>query len=140
MKLTPWQAYAELLAIGHMGRDFHALPSSAVDSILAAADRARYRKPRNANGSRARYFYAHLHRRARPLVGTLQANMALQSKVFVAAPLIGCNVQGRIVQQIGGYSPSLPGERLDFADGDPCLWLSFADISAAIEATKEQGK
>lgn len=138
MKLTPQAAYAELLAIGHMGRDFHALPSSAVDSIIAAADRARYRKPRNANGSRARYFHAHLQRRSRPFVILLQVNMTKQGAAgFKAAPLIGCNVQGRIVQSIGGYSPSLPGERLDFADGGPCQWLTLDDIAAAIEG---QGK
>lgn len=42
--------------------DFHTLPSHTVESILAAADFVKYRKPRNANGSRARYFHAYLRR------------------------------------------------------------------------------
>ncbi len=46
--------------------DFHALRSSEVDGVIAAADSRGYRKPRNANGSRARYFHAYL-RRARGL-------------------------------------------------------------------------
>jgi hypothetical protein len=44
--------------------DFHTLPASKVDALLAEADRVKYRKPRNANGSRGRYFYAMLCRRA----------------------------------------------------------------------------
>jgi hypothetical protein len=139
MGITSSQAYAELVAIGHMGRDFHALPSSAVESIIESANRFKYRKPRNANGSRGRYWYALLHRRARPLVGTLQANMALQAKVFAAAPLIGRIVQGRVVIRIGGYSPSMPGERLDFAEGNPSLWLTLDEIKATIAATETQG-
>jgi hypothetical protein len=43
--------------------DFHILPASKVDDLIEAADLVRYRKPRNANGSRARYFYAMLLRR-----------------------------------------------------------------------------
>lgn len=45
-----------------VGRDFHALPSSDVDSVIRAANEYRYRAPRNANGSRARYFHAYLQR------------------------------------------------------------------------------
>ena len=44
------------------GEDFHALRSSQVDELLRVADLLKYRKPRNANGSRARYFYALLSR------------------------------------------------------------------------------
>lgn len=43
-------------------RDFHT--SAQVDVILAEADRVHYRKPRNANGSRGRYFYQRLQRQA----------------------------------------------------------------------------
>lgn len=46
-------------------QDFHTLRSEQVDAILAEADRVRYQKPKNANGSRARYFYQLLQRRAR---------------------------------------------------------------------------
>jgi hypothetical protein len=45
-------------------RDFHALPSGQVERIIEAADSVRYRQPRNANGSRARYFHARLVRTA----------------------------------------------------------------------------
>lgn len=46
----------------NLTRDFHALPAGQVDHILEAADAYKYRKPRNANGSRARYFHAFLRR------------------------------------------------------------------------------
>jgi hypothetical protein len=42
--------------------DFHRLPSDAVESLLSEAKARGYRQPRNANGSRARYFHAHLVR------------------------------------------------------------------------------
>lgn len=42
--------------------DFHALNAEQVDSVIAAADEYRYRKPKNANGSRGRYFHALLVR------------------------------------------------------------------------------
>jgi len=45
-----------------LDRDYHALPSDIVDRVIAAADARKYRQPRNANGSRARYFYALLQR------------------------------------------------------------------------------
>ena len=48
-----------------IGADFHTLPSSKVDSLLAWADSQRYHKPRNANGSRVRYFHDMLQRRAK---------------------------------------------------------------------------
>lgn len=47
-----------------IGADFHTLSSSQVDALLAEADRVRYQKPRNANGSRARYFHDMMQRRA----------------------------------------------------------------------------
>lgn len=45
-----------------LNRDFHSLSSDTVQRIIDAADSERYRTPRNANGSRARYFYARLNR------------------------------------------------------------------------------
>lgn len=48
-----------------VGQDFHTLASWQVDSLLQEADRVKYRKPRTANGSRARYFHDLLQRRAR---------------------------------------------------------------------------
>lgn len=47
-----------------VGQDFHTLKSSQVDALLAEADRAKYQKPAQANGSRARYFHDLLQRRA----------------------------------------------------------------------------
>lgn len=47
-----------------LNRDFHSLNTDTVESIIAAADSVNYRKPRNANGSRARYFHARLVRLA----------------------------------------------------------------------------
>lgn len=56
-----------VLASAHiaLGQDFHTLSASQVDQILVEADRVKYRKPKNANGSRGRYFHALLQRRAR---------------------------------------------------------------------------
>ena len=46
-------------------QDFHELSAAQVDGLLKEADRERYRKPRHANGSRGRYYYARLQRHAR---------------------------------------------------------------------------
>ena len=43
--------------------DYDALTSTQVDALLIKADAWRYRKPKNANGSRGRYFHAMLIRR-----------------------------------------------------------------------------
>lgn len=51
-----------LTRTGTANRDFHTLSSSEVESLLAEADAVKYRKPRNANGSRGRYFHAYLCR------------------------------------------------------------------------------
>jgi len=42
--------------------DYHTLSSAQVESLLHAADHRKYRKPKNANGSRARSFHAYLLR------------------------------------------------------------------------------
>jgi len=44
------------------GQDFHTLTGQQVDALLAEAERLRYRKPKHAFGSRARYFHARLQR------------------------------------------------------------------------------
>jgi hypothetical protein len=65
MKLSPYEARQTLLACGcDLASDFHALPSSVVQCLIAQADLRKYRKPDNANGSRGRYFHAHLIRLA----------------------------------------------------------------------------
>lgn len=45
-----------------VNRDFHSLNSQHVQNIIDAANARKYRAPRNANGSTARYFYAYLMR------------------------------------------------------------------------------
>lgn len=42
--------------------DWHVMHSDMKESVLAAADAHKYRKPKNANGSRGRYFAAYLSR------------------------------------------------------------------------------
>lgn len=70
MKASHVQAYrTDALATLHavnaeVGQDFHTLRSSQVEALLAHADSVRYRVPKGANGSRARYFYQLLQRRA----------------------------------------------------------------------------
>lgn len=59
-------ARAILEAIGAaLGQDFHTLNSTQTDALLVYADVRRYQKPKNANGSRGRYFYALVQRRAK---------------------------------------------------------------------------
>lgn len=45
-----------------INEDFHRLTTDQVAGVIAAADFRRYRAPKNANGSRARYFHAYLRR------------------------------------------------------------------------------
>ena len=47
-----------------VGQDFHTLSAATVDALLIEANRVKYRKPQNANGSRARYFHERLQRQA----------------------------------------------------------------------------
>lgn len=47
-----------------MTADFHTLSSDQVDKLVEYAVSTGYRKPKNASGSRARYFYAYLQRKA----------------------------------------------------------------------------
>jgi hypothetical protein len=47
-----------------VGADFHQLDRAQVGALLVEADRVRYRRPRDANGSRGRYFHDLLQRRA----------------------------------------------------------------------------
>jgi hypothetical protein len=61
--LTPDSA-REILDHCQAHGNLHALPASTVESLLDFADEYRYRKPKDANGSRGRYFHALLQRRA----------------------------------------------------------------------------
>lgn len=47
-----------------LGADFHALSSTQIGLLETWADLRRYRKPKNANGSRLRYFHAYVQRKA----------------------------------------------------------------------------
>lgn len=53
-----------ILTICMVPRDanFHTLPAGTVEALLAHADEYGYRKPKNANGSRGRYWCAYLQR------------------------------------------------------------------------------
>ena len=63
--MTRYEARNILAACGvPLGANFHVLPAATVDLLLGHADARRYRKPRNANGSRGRYWHAYLQRRA----------------------------------------------------------------------------
>lgn len=55
------------------GTNFFKLNSDQVDGLLDCADMYKYRKPKNANGSRARYFHAMVERAAseHPYLGDL---------------------------------------------------------------------
>lgn len=60
---------AEALGLAHhyginINADFHTLCASEVETVLEAADSRKYRKSRNANGSRARCFHDYLRRAA----------------------------------------------------------------------------
>ncbi len=64
-KLTR-DAARDILARCHANvrHDFHSLHSDVVHALLREADAVGYRQPKNANGSRARYFHARLVRAA----------------------------------------------------------------------------
>jgi hypothetical protein len=63
-RLSPSDARAILSTLGNPLHDFHALRSEDVQRLIDAADARRYRKPRNAPGSRARMFHAYVTRAA----------------------------------------------------------------------------
>ena len=62
-RLTDWDArdYACWFKFP-LNCDFHTLTSTQVENVLSAADHHQYRKPKNANGSRARCFHDFLRR------------------------------------------------------------------------------
>jgi len=64
--LTPAAACEVLQKTGiPRGTNFYVLSSSKVSELLEFADVYGYRKPKNANGSRGRYFHELLQRRCR---------------------------------------------------------------------------
>lgn len=61
----PKGANARGLAVSYgfpLNADFHSLTASQAEAVISAADACGYRKPKNANGSRGRYFHAALRR------------------------------------------------------------------------------
>lgn len=56
------QDYSGLIPSFDLTRDFCTLRASEVERVLEAADLVKYRRPKNANGSRGRYFYARMQR------------------------------------------------------------------------------
>ena len=48
-----------------IGSDFDSLRRTQVESLLLAADQEGYEAPKNANGSRGRYYHERLQRSAR---------------------------------------------------------------------------
>lgn len=71
-RLTRAEALDILTACGiEQGSDYHTLSGTQVDALLSEADKRKYRKPRDASGSRARYFHAYVQRAAidRPFSG-----------------------------------------------------------------------
>lgn len=46
-------------------KDFYTLSHAEICRVLEAADLVKYRKPKNANGSRGRYFFEYLKRVSR---------------------------------------------------------------------------
>ncbi len=48
-----------------VGADFHSLSRDQVQRLLDEASLAEYRRPRDANGSKARYYHDRLQRLAR---------------------------------------------------------------------------
>ena len=58
-----YEARGIMAAIGcELNADFHTLDSTQVGRIVMEARQYGYRKPKNANGSTARYFFAFVQR------------------------------------------------------------------------------
>ena len=62
-RLSKIDAWALCTSFGIDPRqDFHVMSSGMKEAVIKAADARGYRKPKNANGSRGRYFAAYLRR------------------------------------------------------------------------------
>lgn len=63
--MTRQDAFEILYSIGATDKpDFFTLSSDQIDTLLERAKAFKYRHPKNANGSKARYFYAYVSRLA----------------------------------------------------------------------------
>jgi hypothetical protein len=70
-RILPTRAH-EILTRCNAFQDFHALSRQSVDALLEEADAYRYRKSKNANGSRARCFHEYLFRALRSPSGEVE--------------------------------------------------------------------
>jgi len=62
-RLTYWDAWALATSFGFDPReDWHAMSTASKEAVLKAADSRRYKAPKNANGSRGRYFAEYVRR------------------------------------------------------------------------------
>ena len=63
VRLTYWEARALASTFGFNPlEDFHAMSTASKEAVVRAADSVKYRQPKNANGSRGRYFAAYIRR------------------------------------------------------------------------------
>ncbi len=81
MSQLPPSRALETLNRCHANANFFTLSSEVVESLLAEADILKYRKPKNAPGSRARMFHAYLVRRAESLTGLCREEVRGKSAV-----------------------------------------------------------
>lgn len=62
-RLTYWEARSLTRSFGfNPFEDFHAMSSGSKEAVIRAADSRGYKAPKNANGSRGRYFAAYVRR------------------------------------------------------------------------------
>lgn len=62
-RLTYWDARSLARTFGFDPmEDFHAMSTASKEAVIRAADSVKYRAPKNANGSRGRYFAAYVRR------------------------------------------------------------------------------
>lgn len=64
-RITPGEAAQILSGLENDNADFHSLRSDEVQYLLDTAKEIGYRHPKNAGGSKARYFYSYLEKRAK---------------------------------------------------------------------------
>lgn len=73
-------------------KDFFTLSLSEVERVLDAANEWKYRKPKQANGSRGRYFFCALQRALRPrnasgfITATRPGWKQIDNKIWIEEP------------------------------------------------------
>ena len=62
-RMSYWEARSIARVFGFDPlEDFHAMSTASKEAVIRAADSVKYRAPKNANGSRGRYFAAYIRR------------------------------------------------------------------------------